>query len=88
MSLVHKAFKTNQENTLKTKYLKEKQNLEDAPNRFNDAEKNYYTFEYGKNWYNDFKENQTEKTVSKTTLSLELVSNSYKLYNSMRSINF
>ena len=37
-------FKTIQENTLKTKYLKEKQNLEDAPNRFNDAEKNYYTF--------------------------------------------
>lgn len=60
-------FKQLQENVLKKKYLKEKQNLEDAPKRVADAEKNYYTFEHGEQWYDDFKENQAEQTAKKVT---------------------
>jgi len=60
-------FQNLRKNYLYTIYRQEKLNLESAPKRFEDAEKNYYTFQNGDTWYNNFKEEQYAKESTKVT---------------------
>ena len=60
-------FQNLRKNYLYTIYRQEKLNLESAPKRFEDAERNYYTFQKGDTWYNNFKEEQYAKVSKKAT---------------------
>lgn len=52
-------------NELKKKYLEAKENVRFAPEKYNDAEKNYFRFINGENWWRDYKKEQIEKKTRK-----------------------
>ena len=48
---------------LREKYLDAKNNVIDAPEIYNDAEKNYFKFINGENWWNNYKKDKMEKKI-------------------------
>ena len=74
--------KDNKADELRQRYLDAKNNVIDAPERYNDAEKNYFKFINGENWWNNYKKEKMNKKIKK-----RLESDDKKFIKKHNSIN-
>ena len=74
--------KDNKADELRQRYLDAKNNIIDGPERYNDAEKNYFKFINGENWWNNYKKEKMNKKIKN-----RLDSDDKKFLKKYKSIN-